>query len=130
MQAATRGASVRAPSPLFVRCTDGLTASGLVCVPVRSLRRVFLLAALSGSLSGCSPTVLLCRCSGIRCSVASWDPNQVNWVPYEFEFKGTVWGIKANMEKLDKGIVRFTHPLIITDVAIQSEAEWLGVQVC
>ena len=51
-------------------------------------------------------------------------------MPYEFEFKGTVWGIKANMEKLDKGIVRFTHPLIITEVAMQSEAEWLGVQVC
>jgi len=33
---------------------------------------------------------------------ASWDPNQVTWVPMEFEFNAASWGIKANMEKLDK----------------------------
>ena len=62
--------------------------------------------------------------------VASWDPNQVSWVPYDFEFRGKIWGIKANMERLEKGEVRFTHPLAITEVAPGSEAEYLGVQVC
>ena len=38
-------------------------------------------------------------------------------------------GIKANMEQLDKGVVRFTHPLCITDVALGSEAEYKGVKV-
>ncbi len=38
-------------------------------------------------------------------------------------------GIKANMEQLDKGQVRFTHPLSITEVAPGSEAEHRGIRV-
>jgi len=59
---------------------------------------------------------------------ASWDPNQVSWVPKEFTFTTGSWGIKANMEQLERGVVRFTHPLAITWVGPGSEAEELGVR--
>ena len=38
-------------------------------------------------------------------------------------------GIKANMEQLDKGVVRFTYPLCITEVAPGSEADHRGMRV-
>ena len=53
----------------------------------------------------------------------------MTWVPHEFGFTQPSWGIKANMEQVAGGTVRFTHPLRITEVAPNSEAQWLGVRV-
>ncbi len=81
----------------------------------------------------CSPRAS-CSCSEPRAArehaIDCWCLPAAHGVPGAGGVAGAVGtGIKANMEQLDKGVVRFTYPLSITEVAPGSEADHRGMRV-
>ena len=51
------------------------------------------------------------------------------WNCKTVDFTGSSWGIKANMQKFADGSLRFTFPLMVTEVVKESQAALAGLRV-
>ena len=58
----------------------------------------------------------------------SSDPTTCDFSKHHFILSSVKWGIKANMERVIPNQIRFTYPLIITDVEAGSEADDQGIK--